>query len=256
MKILGSLVIAFSMYSRIPMPRMEWTRERMEYALCFFPLVGLVQGLLLCLLFPLAQWLGGGQAFLQSVCGTVLPLLLTGGIHMDGFLDVSDARSSFGDAQKKLEILKDPHIGAFAVIRCGMYLLLYLGIFSMIDRSMLPAVGAVYVAERALSGWSVVSFPKAKKDGLAASFAGGARKRAVGVCTAVYLLWSLCIFWRTMGLLAACAGALAAAAMFAWYKRMAVREFGGVTGDLAGYFLQTAELALLAVIAVCGRLAV
>ncbi len=255
MKILGSLVIAFSMYSRIPMPRMEWTRERMEYALCFFPLVGLVMGVLLCLVFPAVEWLSGGAPLPRGVCGTALPLLLTGGIHMDGFLDVSDARSSFGDARKKLEILKDPHIGAFAVIRCGMYLLLYLGIFSMIDRSMLPAVGAVYVSERALSGWSVVSFPKAKKEGLAASFADGAKKRAVELCTAVYLLWSLCVFWRTMGLLAACAGAAAAAALFVWYKRMAVREFGGVTGDLAGYFLQTAELALVAVVAVCGRLA-
>ena len=44
MTTLRALVIAFSMYSRIPMPRMDWTEERMRYALCFFPLIGAVIG--------------------------------------------------------------------------------------------------------------------------------------------------------------------------------------------------------------------
>ena len=52
MKLLGSMVIAFSMYSRIPMPRVEWTKERMKYAMCFFPLVGVVQGICLVLYLP------------------------------------------------------------------------------------------------------------------------------------------------------------------------------------------------------------
>ena len=44
MDLLGSLAIAFSMYSRIPMPQVEWTGRRMRYAMCFFPLIGLVIG--------------------------------------------------------------------------------------------------------------------------------------------------------------------------------------------------------------------
>ena len=42
MNLLGSLAIAFSMYSRIPMPQVSWTKERMKYAMCFFPLIGVV----------------------------------------------------------------------------------------------------------------------------------------------------------------------------------------------------------------------
>ena len=64
-----------------------------------------------------------------SLLGTAVPLLITGGIHMDGFLDVTDARSSFQSRERKLEILKDPHAGAFAIAGCGVYLLLYTAAF-------------------------------------------------------------------------------------------------------------------------------
>ena len=54
-------------------------------------------------------------------------LLVTGGIHLDGFMDTTDARSSYGDREKKLAILKDSHVGAFAVIGCSFYLILSAG---------------------------------------------------------------------------------------------------------------------------------
>ena len=55
MKLLGSMAIAFSMYSKIPVPQVEWTKERMKYAMCFFPLVGAAQGILLYA-FALLAW--------------------------------------------------------------------------------------------------------------------------------------------------------------------------------------------------------
>ena len=62
----------------------------------------------------------------------LLPLLVTGGIHLDGFLDVADARSSHQSRARKLEILKDSHVGAFAVIAMGCYLLLYTALWSAV----------------------------------------------------------------------------------------------------------------------------
>ncbi len=44
MKYLRACVIAFAMYSKIPMPKVEWEKESMEYAMCFFPLIGVVTG--------------------------------------------------------------------------------------------------------------------------------------------------------------------------------------------------------------------
>ena len=112
---LGSMVIAFSMYSRIPMPKVEWTKERMRYAMCYFPLIGAVIGLVYAGYGMASEKLDIPQTA-YACMGTVIPLLITGGIHMDGYLDTCDARSSYVDREKKLEILNDPHTGAFALI--------------------------------------------------------------------------------------------------------------------------------------------
>lgn len=246
--ILQSLIIALSMYSRLPMPRITWSEAGMKYALCFFPVVGVVIGAAMT-----GFWLLAGQLGLEPVTtaciATALPLLVTGGIHMDGFLDTVDARSSCQDRQKKLEILKDPHTGAFAIIGCGVYLLLYVGVSAQLRAAAFPAAAGIYVMTRALSGLSVVAFPKAKKDGLASTFAAGAQERTVQVLMGLWAAAAAVFFWCTAGPVCAAVLTGAAAVTFFWYYRMAMREFGGMTGDLAGYFLQIAELVMLAVLA-------
>lgn len=247
--LIESLVIALSMYSRIPMPAMEWSEAGMKYALCFFPLVGVVIGALVAVFHGISGRLGLGETAVACI-GTALPLLVTGGIHMDGFLDTVDARSSCQDRQRKLEILKDPHTGAFAVIGGGVYLLLYAAVFSTLKERAFPAVAGVYVMTRAFSGWSVVTFPKAKKDGLASTFASGAQVRAVQVSMAAWALLAAGFVWDAGGFGMAAALVVTGGIVLFWYYRMAVREFGGMTGDLAGYFLQIAELSMLAALAV------
>lgn len=240
----GSFVIAFSMYSRIPMPQVEWTKERMKYALCFFPLIGAVIGLLQMAVRLLSDALGFplfGQLF-----PVVLPVLITGGIHMDGLLDVIDARASHMDTKKKLEILKDPHTGAFAMIGGGVYLLLYVMAFGEMKPGMIPAYGMIFMLTRALSGLAVVTFPLAKNSGLAASFSNAAHKRTVGTVMMVYVLAAELLIWYLGGFIAAAVSFFVSILVYIYYYTMAKREFGGITGDLAGYFLQLCELALVA----------
>lgn len=248
---LCSLNIACSMYSRIPVPQTEWTDKAMKYALCFFPVVGVVIGAVMTVFVYLAARFSLGETA-RACLGTVIPLLITGGIHMDGFLDASDARSSFQGRERKLEILKDPHTGAFAIIGCACYLLLYLAVFSELRDGAFPGAAAVYVFVRALSGWSVVSFPKARKDGLAKTFAISADQRIVQAVMVFWVLGAGVFLLCFGGVRAGCAMLAAAAAAMYWYYHMAMKEFGGMTGDLAGYFLQVCELAMLAAAAVFG----
>ena len=101
---LRSLFSAFLMYSRIPAPKVEWKEENRRYALGFFPLVGAVIGGLLMLWRLGCGKLGFGQ--LVFAAGAVfIPVLVTGGIHLDGFCDVCDARASYADKAKRLEIM-------------------------------------------------------------------------------------------------------------------------------------------------------
>ena len=114
-----SFITAFQMYSRIPMPRIEWRPENRRYALCFFPFVGMVMGCLFMLWDRICTRLGTGS-LLFGAGAVFLTVLVTGGIHLDGFCDTCDARASWGDKARKLEILSDSHIGAFAAIKLGV----------------------------------------------------------------------------------------------------------------------------------------
>lgn len=131
MKYVSSFLIAFSMYSKIPVPQADWEKSSMEYVMCFFPLVGAVIG---GILYG-AAWAADFFAIprqLSAAVLTALPLWISGGIHMDGYMDTKDALASWGDSQKKLEILKDSRVGAFAVMGLGIYLLLSYGAWNCI----------------------------------------------------------------------------------------------------------------------------
>ena len=143
MRIIKSVIVSFSMYSKIPMPQFEWKEEDMRYMLCFFPWIGAVIGICLWLWAVLCEKAGIGMLAFTTI-GSVIPILITGGFHVDGFMDTMDAFHSYQPREKKLEILKDSHIGAFAVIMLAAYGLIYLGAFSEIrDMDILKTVCAV-----------------------------------------------------------------------------------------------------------------
>ena len=245
----NSFKIAFSMFSKIPVPQAEWTEENMKYMLCFFPFIGTAIGIAFLVAEWICRYLGFGNSFTAMVL-VLVPVILTGGIHIDGLLDTSDALSSWQERTRRLEILKDSHAGAFAIIGCGVYLVLYGALFSELDFRGCLLFAGTFAAERALSGMSVVLFPMARQDGLAASFSQAALKRVVRLVMAGYLAASAAFFliiseWLFDSLIPGFLCLASSMLVFFWYYRMSVREFGGITGDLAGYFLQICELALL-----------
>lgn len=239
------------MYSVIPMPRFEWDSDDMKYHLIFFPWVGAVIGLLE---WAWMQLCGSGLVEIPAVAaaavGTAVPLLVTGGFHMDGYLDTMDAIHSHQSRERKLEILKDPHIGAFAVIRGFIYILLYLAAFAVMapGRAFAAFCGAYFFA-RAMSGLSVLSLPSARKDGMLHTESVRSDRKMVKIFLwlelAVCAVWMLCRSPGRGALLLAAGGCC-----FLRLRHVSRREFGGLTGDLAGWFVTMTELVLLIVSAV------
>ena len=252
MRVLRSLVIAFSTYSRIPMPQVEWSDENRKYTMCFFPLIGAVTGLLLWFWLLLCDRLALG-GFLRGAVAALIPLLVTGGIHMDGFMDTSDALASWQPMERRLEILKDSHVGAFAVIGCAGYLLLCAGVFSEAAAQCGPMFMACYMISRALSALALAFLKSARPGGMMDAFARAAHRRMVAISAVVYAL--ICMgLWLIFGGWVACICAAGAGVCFAYYRRMAYKNFGGVTGDLAGWFVQVTELVLTALVVLGGKL--
>ena len=251
-----SLIIAFAMYSKIPMPRVDWEKKALSWALCFFPLVGAVIGAVLYGWMALARYLGFGPLFFAAFA-LLIPITLSGGIHLDGFCDTCDALSSHQSRERKLEILKDSHTGAFAIICCGLYLLVFFACWSEVAASgraaLVLALGPVL--SRSLSGLFAVTLPNARGTGLLATFTGPmdtAKARGVMVIWVVACVAAM--LW--LDLWTGGAALLGAGLTCLYYRVMSQRQFGGVTGDLAGFFLQICELGMVLMVAVVQKIEV
>lgn len=245
MHIIKSLFSAFLMYSRIPVPQVEWKEENRRYSLCFFPLIGAVIGGISLLWYFFCREFGV-NAFLFSAFLTAIPIIVTGGIHLDGFCDVCDAKACCGSRERMLEIMSDSHIGAFAAINLTVYVLLQTGLFSQINNISVMSICSIgYIQSRAWSGLGAVTFKAAKKSGTLQSFTDPAHKNiTISVEIAILLLTSLAMILiePICGISAVCGGTAA----FVYYRIFSYRKFGGTTGDIAGYFLQICELLIIA----------
>ncbi|OKY92035.1 MAG: cobalamin 5'-phosphate synthase [Collinsella sp. 60_9] len=248
MKIAEAIGAAFGTFSRIPVPKSAWTDFGTIHALAAFPLVGLAEGFLMTAWGHVANLLGVPATIVAAVL-VALPVAVTGGIHLDGLCDTSDALASWAPRERKLEIMHDPRAGAFGVIGVVVYFILQFSLFTA-----LPLTAGAFLSllcslvfSRALSGLAVECWPAARADGMAAGLSP-AKKRAATFAAASAAGMVACA--QAVGALMAVAGLLA----LAWYRHVALSRFGGVTGDLAGWFLQWAELAMLAMLVAGGML--
>lgn len=241
-KLWNSFKIAFSMYSKIPMPASDWKKENMRYIMCFFPLIGVIIGGVVWLWGFYGRYLTESRGFYAMIF-VMIPVFLTGGIHLDGLLDTSDAIHSYQPRERKLEILKDSHAGAFAIITAVVYFFLYYGMYHEIALQSLPVVCIGFVLSRALGSFSIASFPMAKNTGLAATFSDGAQKNCVRIVSCVYVILCVCAMLAYNPVIGACA-VTGAALEYWYYYKMSMKEFGGITGDLAGFHMQICELVI------------
>ena len=212
MKLLKAMAIAFSIYSKIPVPQFEWKEEDMEYMMCFFPWIGGVIGMFFFGWAVLCEKFAVGNVC-YALIGAAIPLMISGGFHVDGYMDTMDAFHSYQSREKKLEILKDSHIGAFAAIMLALYYMIDIAAISEIHTQ--KAVSAVKAA---------LYFQAA-------------------LCVAIMLLVS---GWYG-------AAAIGAALLsFFYFKKKSYKELGGITGDTAGFFVTVCEAAAAAAVAVAG----
>mgnify|MGYP003040653513 CR=1 FL=1 len=238
------------MYSKIPMPHLELDEKDMKYVMGFFPLIGLITGALAY------GWIYAGEIlYVPDISRTlvliILPVIITGGIHVDGYMDTCDALNSYGDREKKLAILKDSHIGAFAVIKLLVYYVLYFAAaFIVVQKAgnmqIIIMVFTFYLS-RIISGLAAVNFRGA--NGMLHTFTSVTATKRVNIMLVIQLV--LCVSCMCMcSIITAIVVVIIAFLVLLYYRHMAYKQFGGVTGDLAGYLLCVSELCMTAAIAV------
>ena len=225
-----------SMFCAIPCLSRVWDEEARDKMLLFLPAVGLEIGAIWALLAWLCRYLALPAVVQGAVLGAY-PFVVTGFIHLDGFMDVTDAVRSCRDLARRREILKDSHVGSFAVIGIVLLALCQTALFasakaeaSLWTLVFLPAVSRCgsALAVTVLRPMSTSQYAAQKKP----------RSHVTVLCVqlAVYLAAGFLAGWKT-GL--ALVGCLAGYAL-ALYK--AFRSLDGMNGDISGYALTLSEL--------------
>lgn len=231
-----------SMFCAIPAPPL-WDEKARDKMLLFLPVVGLEIGAIWALLVWLCRRVclpDPVTALILSVC----PFVLTGFIHLDGYMDVTDAVKSWRDLPRRREILKDSHVGSFAVIGVVLLLLaqyaLFLGASPEADARILLFVPAVSrcgsaAAVAALKPMSTSQYANEKKS---VSHILVPMVMLTAFLTAGFLLWGKYGFVLLGGV-----------AGYALALRRAYKSLEGMNGDVAGYALTISELCAVAVFA-------
>lgn len=239
-----SIDMAFAMFSIIPMPNVEWKKEIMRWMLCALPLVGVVIGAVLCLWYWLCRLLGFGPVLFAAGL-TLLPILISGGVHMDGFCDTVDALASHAEPARKREILKDSHTGAFAVIAVGSYLVLYAALGTELygPWAIVLIVGISQVLARVVGALCSVMFPSSPQHGLLFAFSDAASKKAAAVLGVWGAACAAALIWLSVP--AGIVTVALAACCIPYLHHMAMKQFGGMSGDLAGYVISLSSIVML-----------
>lgn len=237
---LQALGMCQSMFCAIPSPWQGWEEKAREKMLLCLPLVGLEIGLLWWGLGVLSRYLP------PMMAGAVLagwPWLATGFLHLDGFMDVMDAVRSCRSLERRREILKDSHVGAFAVIGC---LLLGLGQFSCcgsLDTAPLGMLALVPVVSRCCAVLAVNGLEPMQTS----QYANFEKKKSGRILPGVMLLAALAAGFVLFGMW----GLVLAVQVlcFALALRRAFRSLGGMNGDISGYCITLSELFACAALA-------
>ena len=241
---LHAFLMCQSMFCAIPCPCKIWDEEARDKLLWCLPLVGLEIGLLWWALGLLCRYLGLTQA-VTGIALCAMPFFATGFIHLDGFMDVTDAVKSCRDLIRRREILKDSHVGSFAVIGVVLLILCQFAFcVSFHADTELRVLIAIPMVSRCGSALAVALLPKMSTS----QYVQKKAKMADILIPCAFLAFALGFafllrFRCGLVLLAQMAG-------YALALRRAYRSLEGMNGDISGYALTISELTALGALAI------
>lgn len=245
-RLLHAFVMCQSMFCAIPLPKklaMVWDEKARPWMLLFLPVIGLEMGLLwfgiswVCRHFEVPQ-------LLQGLILCVYAYLVTGFIHLDGFMDVKDAVGSCRNLEKRRAILKDSHVGSFAVIGCVFLLLTSFACLASLDDNFEVLI-FIPVISRCCSSLAVTMLRPISESQYAGAFKEGVRK-IQPVLLIFMLAAAVALGFVICGKHAV--AILGELLLYSWALRKGFRSLDGMNGDISGYALSLSEVAALAVL--------
>ena len=233
-----------SMFCAIPFPGNLWDEKARDKMLLFLPIVGLEMGAIWAIL----AWLCGLFQLPVPVKGLILavyPYLAAGFIHLDGYMDVTDAVKSCRSLERRREILKDSHVGAFAVIGIGLLLLAQFAFLASVpERADYRILLFVPAVSRCGSSLAVNVLKPMDTSQYAAQKKPRSHVAVLAAMTVLFVAAGFLLCGRYGCVL------LGGLAGYGLALRKAYKSLEGMNGDISGYALTISELCAVAVLAV------
>lgn len=237
---LTAFAMCQSMFCAIPCPWHGWDEKCRDKMLLCLPFLGLEIGLLwfglgmLCRFFHL-------PVLMTGLVLSAFPYVATGDIHLDGFMDVTDAVRSYRSLERRREILKDSHVGSFAVIGVVLLMLAQFACMTTAADKDLRVLIFIPMLSRCGSMLSVLILPPMSTSQYVN------REKKIGLPAA---LLALTLIAGTLVCGKSALALLGGAAGYLLALRKAYKSLEGMNGDIAGYALTCSELAAVAVLAI------
>jgi adenosylcobinamide-GDP ribazoletransferase len=242
----NGLLLCIQFFTVIPYKKeLPWERDTIEWCLRFFPIVGLLIGFF--------GWLQVGVLTAYTPLSTLFIafwlmfyfIAITGGLHLDGWMDCSDAFFSYRSKEKRLQIMEDPRVGSFAVLSVIFLLgFRFLFIYELVNQSLayvMIGVLIIPILSRTMVVGMLIKGKLAKNTGLAASFQKEVRAPIVKVVVLLtillvgYLAFLLQNVWWSIVLITA------SLVFYLLFYTFCIKQFGGINGDTLGALLEGGE---------------
>ncbi len=238
-KYFHAFMMSMTMFCAIPSPYHGWNDESRPLMTLFLPFVGTWIGILWALTSYVTQLLGI-PLYLRAAVLCMFPFIATGGMHMDGFMDVTDAIRSWRDREERLRILKDPNTGSFAVMDAILLVLAQFAAFcSAKGTENVFALVLIPTVSRCIAAFCVTAL----KPLSTSEYSGSYRERVktshlvfIGAVTAVTAVLGF-LFLGKYGYTG-----VAVSVGYLFYMFRGYRSLGGMSGDISGYALTFGEL--------------
>lgn len=256
------LILLFKFMTRLPIPvNVDFDSKELGKSMKFFPVVGMVIGLLLFLTYYIGMKFIISSYLLATII-VIVEVILTGALHLDGLADTFDGIFSYRSKQKMLEIMKDSRLGTNGGIALILYFVLKIFLLAGIMDTSLGAAGrflglkdtagAVILITPVLARINPVlncAFsPYARASGSAKDFVECTDKSGVLIAAAIGLLFSAVVGCGVLGNLNPVHLINITAVTMVlglYFSKLMERKIGGITGDTLGAILELSEIIIL-----------
>ncbi|MEH7307183.1 adenosylcobinamide-GDP ribazoletransferase [Neobacillus drentensis] len=249
MKFWKGFFINIQFFTAIPINKeLPMDNEHLKKAVQAFPLVGLIQGIIYATVYYFCLEYTPFSHLASAFLLWLATIVLTGGIHLDGWMDASDAYFSYQDKAKRLEIMKDPRTGAFGVLSILVllscrFLFMYESTANF-ENVLFIMIAMIPFLSKSVMGILLLTVKSAKDEGLGKLFQNAAKPQALWPYPLYFISLFILISFLNKAFFLIGLLILVAAFCLLLIRRKAVKWFGGITGDVLGAAVEGTELLL------------